>query len=566
MNPSILLFFAVPLASVILMKKIGVNTMIAFALAGVIAGPAGLSLVNNYVIWEYLGDLGLAFLWFSLGLELGVRKIWSLRKNVFGIGALAVTLTLLLILPLLVFFEFPGWTLMGAAIVALILTISSSGSDLEILANKNELQTRLGRKAFSILIFQNILTIPILAMMPIFGGREFEIGAEIIDIGILTIMLILGMFLGARLLMNPFMKFISRLKSREAFLLTIALTVSCLSAAFALTGLPIGIGAFLAGILFAETLYNHQVKADIAPYQMMFIGLFFLTLGMGLDIPGILRNYEIVLTGAIGLILLKFIAIYTAARFYKASGRHAAITGLLLAQGGEFGLLILQTIKTYGIDAVPLGHQDIIKGIILLSMIITPILISILYSLNSRGTLYSKKLAEKMNSSLHIRPTVVIAGFGRVGKTIAKMLTDRKIEYVAIDMDIDEVEMGRRAGFNVVYGDTTRGDILSGFGLAPRTTRAVVVALDNAYAQKKTIRAVRRIAKNVKIFARAKNLAESKILAGEGAKLALPETIESSFLLATEVMRVISVGQPEIDKVLNDLRKNNYETMESIES
>jgi voltage-gated potassium channel Kch len=313
-------------------------------------------------------------------------------------------------------------------------------------------------------------------------------------------------------------------------------------------------------------LYRHQVKADIAPYQMLFIGLFFLALGMTLDMPILKDNFVIVISGALGLILLKFIAIYIASRFHHASHRHAAITGLLLAQGGEFGLLILQTIKTSGIDAIPLPHQDIIKGIILLSMIITPILLSVMYSLNGRGVLYSKRLAEKINDSMPKKPAVMIAGFGRVGKTIAKTLTDRGIDYVAIDMDVDEVETGRRAGFNVVYGDTTRSEIWINFGLSPRTTRAVVIALNNAYAQKKAIRAVKRIAKNMKIFARAKNLTDSKELTAEGARLALPETIESSFLLATEVMHTLGITEDGINKVLNDLRKNNYETMESLES
>ena len=558
MNYYILVFFGILLAAVLVTKRLGGNTMVAFAIAGILAGPYGINLYSDSKILEYVGELGMAFLWFSLGLQLGVKRLWTFRSSIIGLGVTSVILTLMIMYPLIWLLDFPTWTPMAALLVALILTISSSGTDLDKLHDRSEVQSRLGRRTYSILLLQNALTIPILALMPIFAGAEFEFGAEAIDIFIMTLGVILGAFLAARLIMNPLIRLISKLKSSEAFLLTIVLTVATMLWAFSFTGLPVGIGAFLAGILFAETMYSHQVRADIAPYQTLFIGLFFITLGMGLQIPVLYYNLNLILMLTAGLIAIKFLAIFLAAKFHDTSWRQAAVMGILLSQGGEFGLLILQTLKTSGITAVPEGHQEIIKGIILLSMITAPILMKIFNRLHRGGKLYSKKLAEAYNTVSIKKPAVVIAGFGRVGKTIAKMMAVQNIPYVAIDIDVDEVRDGQKAGFNVLYGDSTQSNILCEFGLAPRTTKAVIIALDSTKSQKRAIRAVKRIAKNVKIFARAKNLDESKILLAEGARVALPETIESAFLLAEDVMKALDIPIDSIEESVQNLRRNNY--------
>jgi voltage-gated potassium channel Kch len=336
------------------------------------------------------------------------------------------------------------------------------------------------------------------------------------------------------------------------------------AAVFHYIGMPAAIGAFLAGMLFSETVYNHQVRADMAPYQMLFVTLFFITLGMGLDLGLLGRNIPVIAGGAAGLMLLKFAAVYMVARVRKLRGREAFLVALLLAQGGEFGLLILQTVRKAGIEAIPIPHTEIITAVIIVSMILSPIVLLIYDKMNEHGLLYLQKLSHKYSDVVQKKPAVVICGFGRVGMTIAKMLAAKNIPYVAIDMNVDSVVRGRESGFNVAYGDTTRGDVLAGFGLAPRLTRAVIVALDNAAVAKKTVRAVRRIASRVKIFARARNLAESKILIGEGARVALPETIESSFLLGHGVLAEMGAGEKEIKRILSKMRKDNYASIDMI--
>jgi len=380
---------------------------------------------------------------------------------------------------------------------------------------------------------------------------------------ILTIGLIVGVVIFAKLFMNPIMKRTAKLKSREAFLMVVLISIIACAALFGLIGMPTAIGAFLAGMLFSETIYNQQVRADIAPYQMLFVGMFFVVLGMGLDLPILKENIWLVLGGAVGLVALKTVAIYMVARARHVGVHSALLIALLLAQGGEFGLLILQTLRTAGIEAIPFPHTDIIAAVIILSMIISPLVLLAYDKLNAKGLLFSKKILQKYHAPVEKKPAVIICGFGRVGMTVAKMLSMRHVPYVAVDMNVDSVLRGREAGFNVVYGDTTRSDVLAGFGLAPRNTRAVIVALDNAAVAKKTVRAVRRVAKNVKIFARARNLQESKILISEGARVALPETIESSFSLGQGVLTELGVSGKDVAVIMSRMRRNNYETVEA---
>jgi CPA2 family monovalent cation:H+ antiporter-2 len=312
-------------------------------------------------------------------------------------------------------------------------------------------------------------------------------------------------------------------------------------------------------MLFSESLYNHQVRADIAPYQTLFISLFFITLGMGLNMPFLAKNIWLILGATSGLILVKFTAIHIVARIRGASDKGAFLIALILAQGGEFGLLILQTMKSAKIEAIPFLHTEILTAIIIISMMMTPALLWLYDKLNSSGILYSPRTAQKYNLERPRQtPAVIICGFGRVGQTIAKMLALEKVPYVAVDMNTDRIISGREQGYNVFYGDTTRGNVLSEFGLAPRTAKAVIIALDNAAVAKKTVRAVRRVAPKVKIFARARNLQESKILIDEGARVALPETIESSFMLGRGVLSEIGIGERKINSTLEKMRRDNY--------
>ncbi|MCL1785631.1 MAG: cation:proton antiporter [Alphaproteobacteria bacterium] len=562
MNLSILVILGVAFALVYLLRVAHVGTLIAFLFAGIVAGPYGLGLWELTDTWSFLGEIGIIFLWFSMGLELNTRRLWQMRDTIFGFGAAQVLAVAVMLFPLL--FGITPWGILPVIMVCLLLSMSSSSSDLDLLAERNELQTTLGRQSFSILLFQDLLAIPLIAMVPIFAGKQFNLGAEVIDITVMSVGLIIGVVIVGRLVLQPLMRHVSRLKSKEASLIAIFLNIIGWVVVMEFVGLPPAIGAFLGGMLMSETLYRHQVQSEIAPYRILFLSFFFIALGMGLNLPMLAANWWLVAGGAILLVGVKFIAIYAVARLRRVHRREAFLIALILAQGGEFGLLILQMMRQNGIEAIPFQHSEILMSVIVVSMIMTPILLAIYDRLYESGKLVSGARARKVNIGATEKPEVIICGFGRVGQTIAKMMESQNIPYAAIDMNVDAVVRGRNEGFNVFYGDTAKAAVLSEIGLAPRRTRAVVIALDNASIAKSTVRAVKQATPNVRIFARARNLEEALILQREGAKLALPETIESSFMLGEQVLETLGIKQDKIDILLSRLRGDNYATLSKI--
>lgn len=533
-----------------------IGALVAFLLAGIVSGPYVLNLFQLTDTWTFLGDLGILFLWFTLGLEINMKRLWNMRRTIFGFGAAQVLMVAVMLFPIL--FGITSWTIMGCIMVSLLLAMSSTSEDMQLLIDRNQLNTNMGRQTFSILLFQDLLSIPLLAMFPVFAGKSFNLGATAIDIFVLSAALILGVVIVGRFILNPLMKLVAKLKSKEAFLLAIMLNITAWAIVMDLIGLPVGLGAFLAGMLLSETIYRHQISADISPYSMLFLAFFFISLGMSLNLPFLGQSWYIILAGVLGLLVVKFIAIFMVARVRNVPAPEAATIALVLAQGGEFGLLMLQTMKTSGIDALPQMHQEILTAIIVLSIMLTPIVLAVFDLLRKSGKLFSNQPLSKPESKEdEQKPEVIICGFGRVGQIVAQLLTSENIPYVAIDLDVNAVMLGRERGFNVVYGDTRNADVLRELGLT-RRTRAVVVALDNAANASNTVLTVRGVAPKVKIFARARNLADSKALVKLGVAEAQPETIESSFFLGYGVLSHLGISENKIDNLLDEMRADNY--------
>lgn len=561
MSTSILLFIGIAFVLIFALRLARVGTLLAFLLAGVISGPYVLGLFELTDIWKFLGDIGIMFLWFTIGLEINVKRLWQMKRNIFGLGAAQVLMVVAMLFPIL--FGLTPWTIMGTVMVALVLAMSSTSADLQLLADRNELQTNMGRQTFSILLFQDLLSIPLLAMLPIFAGNTISLGAEVIDVLVLSVGIIGGVMFIGRMILNPLLRVITKLKSKEALLLAILLVIILCMVALDLVGLPGSLGAFLAGMLLSETIYRHQVQAEISPYATLFLAFFFIALGMGLDLNVLMNKWFIILGGLIAFIVIKFIAIYVVARVRDVQSQDSVLIALILAQGGEFGLLFLQTMKSSGIEAIPFTHAEILTAIIILSIMMTPILLAVYDKLLRAGKLFPTLNSKKLNKENTVKPEVVICGFGRVGQIIAKMLEAEKIPYVAIDLDVDAVVQWREQGFNVFYGDTSNTSVLHDLGLMPRRTKAVVIALDNAAVAKRTVRAVRSVAPRAKIFARARNLTESKILLAEGVKEAFPETVESSFLLGRGVLSNVGISEGKVEKILSDMRMDHYAKLEN---
>lgn len=562
MSISVLIFLGMVFALVFILRIARVGALVAFLLAGIISGPFVLDLFQVNETWTFLGDLGILFLWFNIGLEINIKRLWQMRRTIVGFGAAQVLMVAVMLFPILV--GITPWSIMGVITVSLLMAMSSTSEDMQLLTDRNQLNTNMGRQTFSILLFQDLLSIPLLAMLPVLAGRSFNFGAAVIDVLVTTVTLIFGVVVVGRFILNPLMRRISKLKSREAFLLVVLVNIALWAVVMDLLGLPVGLGAFLAGMLMAETVYNHQIRAEISPYALLFLALFFISLGMGLNLGVLANNWYVVLLGMIGLVCIKFVALFMVARVRNVPLHDARLIALMLSQGGEFALLMFQTMKTSGISAVPSEHQEILTAIIILSIVSTPFLLAIHDRIARSRKWFVKSRQKQLNANTDmIKPVVLICGFGRVGQIIAYMLGTRKIPYVALDLNVNAVMVGRERGYNVFYGDSTNASVLRDFGLDNRRVRAVVVALDNSTTARNTVLTVKSIAPRIKIFARARNLAESRVLIREGVQEVWPETIESSLMLARGVLGQLGVSDDVVAKLLNEMRMENYSELDN---
>ena len=562
MSLSVLIFFAMIFVLVFLLRTLRVGALVAFLVAGMISGPYVLDLFQLNSTWTFLGDLGILFLWFNIGLEINIKRLWHMRRTIFGFGATQVLMVAIMLFPIL--FGITTWSVIGAITISLLFAMSSTSEDLQLLTDRNQLNTTMGHQTFSILLFQDLLSIPLLAMLPVFAGRSFNLGATLIDVTVTSVTLILGVVVIGRFVLNPVLKRVAKLKSKEAFLLAIMLNIALWAVLVNLMGLPTGLGAFLAGMLMSETIYSHQVRAEIDPYALLFLSLFFISLGMGLNLEVLARNWYWVIGGMVGLVFIKFFALFMVSRVRGVPIYDARLIALILSQGGEFALLMFQTMKTSGISAVPAADQEILTAIIILSMMSTPFLLSLHDKIFRSKTIFTRARSRQLNAgSSAIKPEVIICGFGRVGQIIAFVLGRRKIPYVALDLDVGAVMVGRERGYNVFYGDSTNPAVLREFGLGTRHVRAVVVALDNAANARNAVLTVKGIAPKMKIFARARNLLESRALVKEGVAEAWPETVESSLMLAHGVLEKLGVDDEIISHTLQEMRDENYSELDN---
>ena len=557
MSIATLIFFALAFVSVFFMRLFRMGTLLAFLLTGVLAGQHVFGLFELSGTWNFLGELGIMFLWFNIGLQINMKRLWQLRRTIFGLGASQVLMVAVMLFPMLV--GLTQWTLIGTIMISLILAMSSTSEDLQILIDRNQLQTNMGRQTFSILLFQDLLSIPLLAMLPVMTGKSINLGASVIDILVMSVGLILGVLMVAKFVINPLMHVVAKIKSQEALVLAIMVNIAIWAVVLNLMGLPPALGAFLAGMLMSETVYRHQITAAVEPYATLFLSFFFIVLGMGINLPFLIEHWDMVLIGVAGLVVIKFLALFMVARVRHVQTREAALMSLILAQGGEFGLLILQTMKTNGISAIPFEHQEILTAIIIVSIMSTPILLLIYDQLSKTGLFINKKknkdLTERVKEEI---PTVVICGFGRMGQIIAQMLTAEHISYVAIDGNVDEVILAREEGYNVIYGDSKKKSILEAAGLKPRKTRAVVISLNDEVVAHEIVHTLHEFAPRIKIFARAHSLKSSQELLNIGVKSATPEIIESSFILGGQVLSNIGLSKNKIDELVECLRADGY--------
>ncbi len=541
-----------------LFQRVHWSPVLGYLVAGIIIGPHALKLVSNSENIHTLADFGIVFLLFAIGLELSVERLRQLRRFVFGLGTAQFLVTAVLIA--LVARAF-GLGADAAMVAGAALALSSTAVATQLLAERDEFDQPFGRVTFAVLLFQDLAAVPLLALLPMLAGRETSvlsvIGLALLKAAVaLAVIVVLG-----RLLLRPGLRIVAQARSSELFAATallVALGTSWISQQF---GLSMALGAFLAGVLLAETEYRHQIEADIRPYRAIFLSLFFTTVGMTIDLTVIAANGVLLAGLVLGLIALKAAAMAGLARIFRVPPEQAVRIGLVLANGGEFAFVLFTLASAYAV--IPAGAANLLVATIALTMALAPLLAAIAKrvgdAIERRG---SETVAKLAADSQHVGDHVIIAGFGRVGLIVARMLEADNIRAIALDLDPARVAEGRKRGFAVYYGDAAHANVLHAAGIG--RARAAVITLDTPAVAERAVAMLRKEFPDLQIFVRARDLSHRTLLEAAGANEVVPEVIEASLQLGAAVLRGLGAPIDLTTELIEEFRGDDYARLRDV--
>jgi CPA2 family monovalent cation:H+ antiporter-2 len=545
----IVLFLATAGVVVPLFRRWRISPVLGFLGAGVVLGPYGLGALTGQAPWlryvtigapeemAQLAEFGVVFLLFMIGLELSWERLRLLRRYVFGLGALQVTLSLAAIAGLGMAF---GLSPLAAAAVGAALALSSTAVVMPILTEHRRQHSTAGRTTFSVLLFQDLAVAPILVTLAMLGrGGEAQFSPRLLLAFASAALGLLVLLAFGRLLLRPMLRSVARAKSEEMFMAACLLVVIGSGLVSALAGLSMALGAFIAGLLLAETEYRHEVEVTIEPFKGLLLGLFFVSVGTGLDLSLLAARPAAIAGMAAGLIAVNALVVFGLSRLFGLQSRQAAEASLLLAGGGEFAFVILSAAMGGGVVERPIGQSVLVAAT--LSMMCIPGLAALGLRLGGRR-MAGEELAAEPDPAIAASetPRVLVVGYGRVGRLVGEMLRRHDIPWVAAERDHRLVEAGRRAGEAVFYGDASRPEFLKRCGL--ERAPGLVVTMDAAEGVEAVVGAARQMRADLPIVARARDARQAQKLYELGATDAVPETVEASLQLSEAVL--VGLGVP----------------------
>ncbi|KZV21821.1 Glutathione-regulated potassium-efflux system protein kefB [Dorcoceras hygrometricum] len=551
------------LASVIFVptfQKIpGGSPVLGYLAAGILIGPYGLSIIRNVHATKAIAEFGVVFLLFNIGLELSVERLSSMKKYVFGLGSAQVLVTAVVVGVVARYVSgLPG---PAAIVIGNGLALSSTAVVLQVLQERGESTSRHGRSTFSVLLFQDLAVVVLLILIPLIspnsskGGVGFQAIAEALGLAaVKAVVAISAIIAGGRLLLRPVYKQIAENQNAEIFSANTLLVILATSLLTARAGLSMALGAFLAGLLLAETEFSLQVESDIAPYRGLLLGLFFMTVGMSIDPKLLVSNFSVIAGSLALLIAGKTILVALVGRIFGISMVSAIRVGLLLAPGGEFAFVAFGEAVNQGIMSSQLS--SLLFLVVGISMALTPWLAAGGQLIASRFELQDvRSLLPDENETDDLHDHIIICGFGRVGQIIAQLLSERLIPFVALDVRSDRVAVGRALDLPVYFGDAGSREVLHKIG-AERAC-AAAVTLDSPGANYRAVWALSKYFPNVKTFVRAHDVDHGLNLEKAGATAVVPETLEPSLQLAAAVLAQAKLPTSEIAATINEFRSRH---------
>jgi monovalent cation:proton antiporter-2 (CPA2) family protein len=545
---------AAAVLAVSLFRLLNLSSILGYVAAGLVIGPWGLRLIHDIGNITKIAEFGVVLLLFIIGLELQPTRLWVMRRLVFGLGAAQVALCTVL---LGVAGYLVGLQPETAAIVGFGLSLSSTPLVLQVLAERGQLKSQHGRSAFGILLFQDLAVLPVLAILPLIShtaSATQSANGALWPILLKLVAVVAVVIIGGRLLLRPALRVVARVRVTEVFTAAALLTVIATALLANLAGLSMSLGAFLAGVLLADSEFRHELEADIEPFKGLLLGLFFIVVGMSANL-GLLTSQPLRLLGiTAGLILIKLLAVTLLARLTNHKGSSAWRLGFTLPAGGEFAF-VLFTLATHQ-NILDTETADLLILAVTLSMMLGPLLLMAHDIVESRWLAEPKKPFDDIDD----RDTpVIIAGFGRFGQIVARILRLRKIPFTALDSNQTHVDFVRRFGNQVYYGDASRLDLLRAAGA--ETAKIFVLAIDDVDASIRTAQLIRAQFPKLKIFARARNRQHSFALMDAGVTHIIRETLLSSLDLAASVLQELGETQASARAVVRKFRQHDEATL-----
>lgn len=541
-------FLAAAVISVPLSRRLGVGAVLGYLVAGLLIGPSVFGLVSNVDNILHFAELGVVLLLFVIGLELQPTRLWALRRSVFGLGGLQVASTSLLLALAGFGLGLPPTT---AIVTGTVLSLSSTAFALQLLAEKNQLTTHHGRASFAILLFQDLAAIPLLAIIPLLAAGNAV--ADPWDVAAIAkaaaaIALVAG---GGRWLLRPFLRFAASAANREIFVAAALLVVVGTALFMQQVGLSMALGSFLAGVLLADSEYRHELEADIEPFKGLLLGLFFIAIGMSVNLGLVIGSPLTVLGLVIGLVAIKAVVLYAVARLAGQSSGSAVNLALYISQGGEFAFVLFGLAASVNAMARPLS--ELLVVVVSASMAVTPLLVTLNDRVLKIGCRPDKPRAFDTIETRDNR--VIIAGFGRVGQVVARILRTQKIPFTALEASFEQVNFVRKYGSKIYYGDASRLDLLHAAGADK--AEIFVLAIDDVEASLKTAQMVKTHYPHLRIYARARNRMHAYQLMDIGVQHIMRETFLSSLEMARDVLLGLGQQVAEADATAHRFRQHD---------
>ena len=546
LSPVILLTAAV--ISVPLIKRLGLSSVLGYLIAGLIIGPFGLAFFYDSVSILHIAELGIVMYLFVIGLEMLPSYLWSLRKEIFGLGALQISAGSLGLTAVGLVYGY-SWQVSFVCAAGFVLT--STAIVMQLLGDRGDIAQPRGQKIISILLFEDLLIVPLLAIVAFIAPNHVvestSTRLQSIGVGLISIA---GLIAAGYWLLNPLFRLLAAAKAREVMTAAALLVVLGAALLMQVSGLSMAMGAFLAGVLLSESTFRHQIEADIEPFRGILLGLFFLGVGMSLDLNVVKNNWALILSAVLLLMFVKASMIYLIARLTKSPHSEALDRALLMAQGGEFAfVLFTAAMSDQVISAVERSNLNVI---VVLSMILTPI-IGILFKRFTQTT--EQTSLENIRIAEGLSGKVLMIGFGRFGQVSSQLLLARGIDVTIIDNDIDMIQNAERFGFKIYYGDGSRLDILHASGAD--TAEAIVVCVDHKETTNKIVELVQHEFPMAKLLVRSYDREHALHLAKQNVDYMIRETFEPAMLFGGAILEELGVDQVMLKKLA---KKSENET------